>query len=83
MASFSLACACAKAAKAKGWKYFGLQFYGECWSGPSTNPGRDGPSQKCIGTNYKPCNDGADMQCIGKTITNYVYEIAPGKMLLL
>jgi len=73
----SLACACAKAAKAKGWRYFGLQFYGECWSGPSLNPGRDGPSQKCIGTNYKPCNDDADMQCIGKAFTNYVYKIPP------
>merc|ERR1712142_72 len=74
----SLACACAKAAKAKGWKYFGLQFFGECWSGPSLNPARDGPSDKCIGTNYKPCIDNdPTRQCVGKAFTNYVYKIKP------
>lgn len=70
-----LACACAAAAKAKGWKYFGLQFYGECWSGPSLNPERDGASTECIGNNYKACDHNSETECIGKAFTNYVYKI--------
>merc|ERR1719230_11678 len=72
-----LACTCAKKAKANGWKYFGLQFYGECWSGPSLNPARDGTSKECIGTDYKACNDKSDTECIGKAFTNYVYKLKP------
>jgi len=40
---------CAKTAKAKGYKYFGIQFYGECWSGPHAEDTyrKYGPSDKC------------------------------------
>jgi len=41
--------ACAEEAKKKGYLYFGLQFYGECWSGPMAHLtyDRDGSSKKC------------------------------------
>ena len=40
---------CALLAKAKNYKYFGLQFYGECWSGPSADSSfsKDGKSPQC------------------------------------
>ena len=40
---------CALLAKAKNYKYFGLQFYGECWSGPSVDSSfsKDGKSPQC------------------------------------
>ena len=42
--------ACAEQAKKKGYLYFGLQFYGECWSGPHAHLtyDQDGNSTKCI-----------------------------------
>ena len=77
---FSLACACAEKAKEKGYEYFGLQFFGECWSGPSLEPDRDGLSTNCIGNNYKPCDDSSDTECIGKAFTNYVYKRRESKI---
>ena len=61
----------------KGWRYFGLQFYGECWSGPSPNKryAMYGKSERCVGIDYKPCVDSAETECIGKYSTNYVYEL--------
>ncbi|XP_048584416.1 neurogenic locus notch homolog protein 1 isoform X2 [Nematostella vectensis] len=42
---------CAKAAKAEGFKYFGIQFHGECYSGPDAEVkyDKDGkaPDNKC------------------------------------
>lgn len=43
--------ACAQKAKEMGYLCFGLQFYGECWSGPQAclTYDRDGPSnESCI-----------------------------------
>ena len=41
--------ACAKEAKKKGYLYFGIQFWGECWSGPMAHLtyDRDGSSKNC------------------------------------
>lgn len=40
---------CAKAAMDKGYQYFGVQFYGECWSGPNGDKtfDIDGESDNC------------------------------------
>lgn len=40
---------CAKEANAKGFLYFGIQFYGECWSGPLVHEtyNRSGFSKRC------------------------------------
>ncbi|EDO46519.1 predicted protein [Nematostella vectensis] len=66
-------CRCAKSAISEGYNFMGLQFYGECWSGP--NPAqykRHGASSDCITYAYKPCTGG---DCIGKKSTNYVYGV--------
>lgn len=56
--------ACAEAARKKGYLYFGLQFYGECWSGPQDklNYARNGSS--------KNCDKG-----VGKDRANFVYKL--------
>jgi len=73
---YALACKCAELAKKKGYRYFGLQFYGECWSGPE-NPSfdRDGPSDQCLNGYYKECDNTDTNICIGKQFTNYIYKL--------
>jgi len=40
---------CAELAKKNGYKYFGIQFFGECWSGPDSKVhySRDGIATNC------------------------------------
>ncbi|CAH3172036.1 unnamed protein product [Porites lobata] len=78
----SLACRCANATRAKGWKVFGLQFYGECWSGENgettfNNYGEAGP-KKCVQElvqGFPPCDKSKDMECVGTQSTNYIYRL--------
>ena len=55
--------ACAEKAREKGFKFFGIQFYRECWSGTGADKtyGRDGKS--------KNCENG-----VGKSAANFVYR---------
>lgn len=56
--------ACAKEVKKAGYLYFGLQFYGECWSGPQAHStyDEDGKSKDCV-------------LGVGKERANFVYKI--------
>ncbi|XP_031565596.1 pancreatic secretory granule membrane major glycoprotein GP2-like [Actinia tenebrosa] len=62
---------CAKAAQDKGYVYFALQFWGECWAGHSGHLTYDkhGPSTHCergVGkgyTNFVYRNTGVDNEC--------------------
>lgn len=47
-----------------GWTYFGVQFYGECWSGANGGEtyNKHGSSAACV-------------QGVGKENTNYVYRL--------
>ena len=56
--------ACAEIAKERGHLVFGIQYYGECWSGPDTEDtyNKYGPSGNC-------------WNGVGKEGTNYVYKI--------
>ena len=71
-------CRCAKAAIDKGYKYFGLQFWGECWSGPTLSAEIEyykyGEGDACYGTEYNLCHDG-DVNCVGASSHNFIYEI--------
>lgn len=73
----SLYCKCAELTEAKGYTHFGLQFYGECWSGPSAESRYSmmGTSDKCIGVDYQPCVKADETECIGKDATNYIYQL--------
>ncbi len=74
---FRLYCKCAELAELKGYSHFGLQFYGECWSGPSAASrfAMQGSSDRCIGPDFKACDDSAVTECIGKDATNYIYQL--------
>lgn len=58
---------------------FGLQFFGECWSGKDALYlfNRDGAADQkdCIGIDYNPCDNNAETECIGKAFRNYIYKI--------
>lgn len=56
--------ACAKEVKKAGYVYFGLQFYGECWSGPHAHLtyDEDGKSTRCVNG-------------VGKRMANFVYRL--------
>ncbi|XP_068709752.1 cartilage matrix protein-like [Montipora foliosa] len=75
----SLACRCAEKALQKGYRVFGLQFYGECWSGPFAefNYARDGKSDKCIMNFEAPtaCVKDEPKECVGQATTNYIYML--------
>ncbi|XP_048588749.1 coadhesin isoform X2 [Nematostella vectensis] len=73
-------CRCAKAAKAHGYTHYGLQFYGECWSGllGEAQFGMYGPSDNCLMKltfPITPCNRTSPLDCVGGPETNYIYRI--------
>jgi len=69
-----LICRCAVAAKSNGHQLFGLQYYGECWSGPAeAKYTRDGNSTECVAEDYSPCSCNS-YNCIGKDRANSVYK---------
>ena len=87
---YSLACRCANATRSRGWKVFGIQFYGECWSdesGESTyNKYGEAPHTKCIQelvTPQQPCDKNKDLECVGAQNTNYVYMLKNGRFINL
>ncbi|KAK3699309.1 hypothetical protein QZH41_018420 [Actinostola sp. cb2023] len=75
-ALLSLSCRCAVVANHKGYTYFSLQNYGECWSGKDANStyADDGPSTTCIGAGYERCG-GGDTLCTGVGYSNFVYMV--------
>jgi len=67
-------CRCARKAKHYGYMYFGIQFYGECWSGRKSHLfyNRHGRSSNC------KKNSNSKSTChmeYGKQNANYVYKI--------
>ncbi|XP_078379184.1 uncharacterized protein LOC144662280 isoform X2 [Oculina patagonica] len=82
----SLACRCAKKAAENKYTYFGLQHYGECWSGPDAGETYDklGPAaeRRCVTSGYRPCPKdpkATEKECVGKNNVNYVYAIEKNK----
>ncbi|KAJ7385806.1 hypothetical protein OS493_013840 [Desmophyllum pertusum] len=72
-----LACRCAQSSKQKGFTYFGLQYYGYCFSDPhaASSYNKYGSSNKCSNQHYQTCDDNAWGECVGKKDVNYVYQI--------
>ena len=62
---------------------FGLQTYGECWSGQFAefNYSKDGKSDKCIMNLKKPtaCVKGDPKECVGQYEINYIYMLTASK----
>lgn len=72
----NFACRCAKAARDHNATVFGMQFYGECWSGQNGHETyfQDGGSSNCIDQCYAPCTRYREF-CSGQNFANYVYRI--------
>jgi len=69
---------CMKLAAAERYTFFGLQAFGECWSGtsgPGNNYYQDGNSTNCRNPTYKACDDADSTPCVGRASANYVYKI--------
>ena len=67
---------CANATSKQGFEYFGIQFYGECWSGVSEIAyDAVGKSDNCKGPNFTKCDDAPCSYCVGQPKVNYVYKI--------
>ena len=79
---FSLACLCAEKARAKGYEAFGLQFFGECWSGENAvdlySDFGEADDKRCIMGGFVTCDDKAEQECVGAQETNYVYVLVEG-----
>lgn len=72
-----LACSCANVTRSKGFTYFGLQFFGECWSGvkPGIGYNHDGDANGCVGSNpMLPCEPKHPV-CVGRAKMNFVYKL--------
>ncbi|KAK3699595.1 hypothetical protein QZH41_014308, partial [Actinostola sp. cb2023] len=72
-----LLCRCVEKAREKGYQYVGLQFFGQCWSGPaSQNFAQAGQSSNCIQQYFRQCQrNNKGHACIGGQWTNYVYRV--------
>ncbi len=68
-------CHCGKKAKEGGFKYFGLQYYGECWAGNNADFSKHGVSKNCVNGLYQECSVAEDKACSGKGGANYMYEL--------
>lgn len=77
----SLACRCTEATRKRGFTHFGLQNFGECWSGSDADKRykRDGESDQCVMIFQQPfslCDNLDDpRECAGYPNVNYVYRI--------
>ncbi|XP_028412312.1 agglutinin-like protein 1 [Dendronephthya gigantea] len=69
-------CDCAKAVVANGNKYFGIQYYAECWSGtagPETFAQLD-PSKSCVNSSFGICSEDSE-HCTGADYMNLIYYV--------
>ena len=70
---------CGKAAKREGYRYFCIEYYGECWGYKEfdvTQP--HAGATKCWGKrpNYETCiHDQKNPICVGKNDHGYIYEV--------
>ena len=70
---------CGKAAKAGGYRYFCIEFYGECWGYKEFDVTQaHAGANKCWGKrpNYATCiHDQKNPVCVGTAHHGYLYEV--------
>ena len=76
---------CAKQAKNGGHRFFGVQYFTECWAGKLTpeffaTKAKAKGRGDCWGVspNMKECIDHTKTKCVGSVFHNYIYEIIAG-----
>ena len=73
---FSLACRCEQEAIKRGFTYFGIAFWAECYGGNDEEAvmklikGRENVDM-CKSYGFKGCDDSDKNECVGKA--NYIY----------
>ncbi|XP_078381196.1 uncharacterized protein LOC144663974 [Oculina patagonica] len=67
-------CRCADKAKANGYMFFGLQYYGECWASKEFSFHIDGMEEGCTSTNHEPCTYSSSV-CVGEQFSLFVYNV--------
>lgn len=67
-------CRCAEQAKAQGYMFFGLQFYGECWASEEFTFNIDGLGEGCMSSDYEPCTVSSSL-CVGEGFSLFVYNV--------
>ncbi|XP_078379193.1 uncharacterized protein LOC144662284 [Oculina patagonica] len=70
-------CRCAQVSKAKGFKYFGIENFAECWSGQNADKtySKDGSSEFCITKEFSQCDSEDRNVCCGNKTTTFIYSI--------
>jgi len=83
MSFIRFSCRCAAKAREGGFEYFGIQNFGECWSGNgdySKYGTFDDYNGKCSWGIEKMCDDSDDKVCFGRQNINYVYKLIKRKI---
>jgi len=75
-------CRCAAKAREKGFDYFGIQNYGECWSGDGDYSIHGEAPGNCINGDFKECKDDNGALCVGVEYVNYVYKLSKSKYMV-
>eukprot|EP00794_Sanderia_malayensis_P009970 gene9970-10993_t len=72
-----LVCHCAERAKKRGHTHFGIEYYGECWSGKHSSKtyNKYGPSKNCVNTGLAKCDPKSNCLCAGKGFALFVYKV--------
>ena len=74
--SYRFICDCAQAAVSNGNRYFGIQYYAECWSGTAgpENFTELDPSKSCVNSSFGICSADSE-HCTGAQFTNLIYRV--------
>ena len=80
-----MACRCAQKALQNKFTVFGLQNYGECWSGPKAEFDRNGAANdyQCLMNLNDPtdCVQSSVQECVGRNVhANYIYKLTESKL---
>lgn len=70
-------CRCAEISRSKGFDYFGLGNFGECWSGKGAQKtyDKENTSPFCITKEFAECNAEDEHVCSGNKTTAFIYSV--------
>ena len=86
---FSIACKCAKEAKERGFKLFGLRFYGECFVRNDIdgferylNIAPAFGKEHCVVATYQRCYESDRKECVSTGIGECIYKMKQSKSIV-
>jgi len=74
---YSLSCRCSAKAKADGYMFFSISFYGECFAGRDTTKLNrlKGSASNCVNGKYEACDNKTADECTGTQYAQYLYQL--------